>query len=148
MSLIATQNYDGGWSWIPGFESSMYITKEIMHGLGQLIEGGIIEVTADIKRMVQNGIDYIDKYYYKEYNVENKPKSLGYDQLYYLLVRSYFQSYKFSGLTEASHTYFSRRVRHKLHKSFRSGAGDCFRVKKRFRLYHAFYKEKIDSVLL
>jgi hypothetical protein len=122
--LIATQNYDGGWSWIPGFESSMYITKEIMHGLGQLIEGGIIEVTADIKRMVQNGIDYIDKYYYKEYNVENKPKSLGYDQLYYLLIRSYFQSYKFSGLTEASHTYFSRLAdiqdTHELNLMFRA----------------------------
>ena len=122
--LIATQNYDGGWSWIPGFESSMYITKEIMHGLGQLIEGGIIEVTADIKRMVHNGIDYIDKYYYKEYNVENKPKSLGYDQLYYLLVRSYFQSYKFSGLTEASHTYFSRLAdiqdTHELNLMFRA----------------------------
>ena len=106
--LIVTQNYDGGWSWIPGFESSMYVTKEIMHGLGQLIEGGIIDVTPEISRLVQNGIDYIDKYYYKEYNAEDKPKSLGYDQLYYLLIRSYFQSYKFSGLTQASHTYFSR----------------------------------------
>ena len=106
--LIATQNYNGGWSWIPGFESSMYVTKEIMHGLGQLIEGGIIEETPEISRMVQNGIDYIDKYYYKEYDVKDKPETLGYDQLYYLLIRSYFQSYKFNGLTQASHTYFTR----------------------------------------
>ena len=106
--LIATQNYDGGWSWIPGFESSPFITQEIMHGLGQLIEGGIIQANPDFNRMVQNGIDYIDKYFYKEYNKEEKPKSLGYDELYYLLIRSYFQTCKFSGQTKESHTWFTR----------------------------------------
>ena len=122
--LIATQNYDGGWSWMPGFESSLYVTQEIMHGLGQLIEGGIIWASTDIARMVQNGIDYIDKYYYKEYDQKEKPKSLGYDELYYLLIRSYFQTYKFSGLTEASHTYFSRLAdiqdTHELNLMFRA----------------------------
>ena len=106
--LISTQNYDGGWSWIPGFMSSMYITQEIMYGLGQLIEAGIVEVTPEISRIAQNAIDYIDAYYYEEYKKENKPESLGYDELYYLLIRSYYQSYKFRGLTQASHTYFTR----------------------------------------
>ena len=122
--LLSTQNYDGGWSWMPGFESSLYVTQEIMHGLGQLIEGGIIWASTDIARMVQNGIDYIDKYYYKEYDQKEKPKSLGYDELYYLLIRSYFQTYKFSGLTEASHTYFSRLAdiqdTHELNLMFRA----------------------------
>ena len=108
MRLVATQNYDGGWSWIPGFESSLYVTAEIMHGLGQLIENGIIEATPDISRMAQKGLNYLDARYYEEYDREIKPRSLGYDELYYLLIRSYFQDYKFNGLTKASHTYFSR----------------------------------------
>ena len=106
--LIATQNYDGGWSWIPGFESSLYVTAEILHGLGQLIENGILEATPDIRRMAQNALNYLDAIYYKEYDNEIKPAFLGYDELYYLLIRSYFQDYKFDGLTKASHHYFSR----------------------------------------
>ena len=106
--LIATQNYDGGWSWMPGFETSMYVTAQIMEGLGLLIENGIIEETAMIKSMVTKGISYLDNFYFKEYDVKEKPKSLGYNQLYYLLIRSYFKSYEYTGSTEASHTYFSR----------------------------------------
>ena len=106
--LMATQNYDGGWSWMPGFASGIYITTEIMHGLGQLIEAGIVDVTPDINNMLQKGINYIDECYYKEYNVPVKPESLSYDQLEYLLIRSYYQTYKFSGLSQASHTYFTR----------------------------------------
>lgn len=106
--LIATQNYDGGWSWMPGFETSMYVTAQIMEGLGLLIENGIIEETTMIKSMVTKGISYLDNFYFKEYDVKEKPKSLGYNQLYYLLIRSYFKSYEYTGSTEASHTYFSR----------------------------------------
>ena len=106
--LIATQNYDGGWSWMPGFETSMYVTAQIMEGLGLLIENGIIEETTMIKSMVTKGISYLDNYYFKEYDVKEKPKSLGYDQLYYLLIRTYFKSYDYTGSTQASHTYFTR----------------------------------------
>ena len=106
--LVATQNYDGGWSWVPGFGSSIYVTSQIMEGLGQMIEGGIIEVTPDISRMLQNALNYLDDIYYQEYKGPEKPETLDYDQLYYLLIRSYFQSYQFKGLTRASHAYFSR----------------------------------------
>lgn len=107
--IIGTQNYDGGWSWIPGFPgTSLYVTREIMNGLGLLIENGILEATPDIRRVVQKGLDYLDNYYFKEYSSQNKPESLGYDELYYLLIRSYFSDYKFNGTTNASHTYFTR----------------------------------------
>ena len=107
--IIGTQNYDGGWSWIPGFPgTSIYVTREIMSGLGLLIENGILDETPEIRRVVQKGIDYLDNYYFKEYSGRNKPESLGYDELYYLLIRSYFSDYKFSGTTNASHTYFTR----------------------------------------
>lgn len=106
--LIATQNYDGGWSWMPGFQSSMYVTAEIMQGLGLLIENGIVEETSDIRNIIQNGLGYLDSYYFREYDVKEKPETLGYDELNYLLIRSYFKSYEFKGSTLASHTFFTR----------------------------------------
>ena len=106
--LIVTQNYDGGWSWMPGFESSLYVTAQIMEGLGLLIENGILDETPDIRNMVTKGLSYLDNIYFKQYDVKDKPKSLGYDQLQYLLTRTYFKSYAFGGSTQASHTYFTR----------------------------------------
>ena len=106
--LIVTQNYDGGWSWMPGFESSLYVTAQIMEGLGLLIENGILDENPDIRNMAIKGLSYLDNYYYKEYDVKEKPKSLGYNQLQYLLIRTYFKSYEFGGSTKASHTYFTR----------------------------------------
>lgn len=106
--LIGTQNYDGGWSWMPGFESSMYVTCEIMTGLGLMIENGIIEVTQDLDNVIRNALGYIDNYYYKRYDVSEKPKSLGYDELNYLLIRSYFNTYPFGGTTNASHHFYTR----------------------------------------
>ena len=107
--LVGTQNPDGGWSWIPNFlGSSIYVTREIMSGLGLLIENGIIDVTSDLNDVIRKGLGYLDSYYYKRYDVKEKPKSLGYEELSYLLIRSYFQSYPFGGTTKASHQYFTR----------------------------------------
>ena len=106
--LIVTQNHDGGWSWMPGFESSLYVTAQIMEGLGLLIENEILDETPDIRNMAVKGLSYLDNYYFKQYDVKEKPKSLGYDQLQYLLTRTYFKSYEFGGSTQASHTYFTR----------------------------------------
>ena len=106
--IIDAQASDGGWPWIEGLPSSVHITDEILQGLGLLIENGIIEVTPELKDMLQRGLDYLDAEFYKEYNVDKKPESLGYGQLSYLLTRSYYNGYPFKGLSRASHTYFSR----------------------------------------
>ena len=106
--LIGTQNYDGGWSWMPGFESSMYVTCEIMNGLGLMIENGIIEVSNDLDNVIRNALGYLDNYFYKRYDVKEKPVSLGYDELNYLFVRSYFVTYPFGGTTNASHLFYTR----------------------------------------
>ena len=50
----------------------------------------------------------MDEYFYKEYNVSRKPESLGYSELSYLMMRSYFNGYPFKGVTRAAYTYFSR----------------------------------------
>lgn len=106
--LVWSQNYDGGWSWMPGFETSPAVTAEILYGLGQMKEDGLIKVTSDIDRIIKNALNYLDNYYFKRYDVKEKPQTLGYSELYYLLIRSYFQDYEFKGSTAASHHYFSR----------------------------------------
>ena len=102
------QEPDGGWSWIKGQNSSLHITDEILQGLGLLIENGVIDQTTELKQMIQRGLDYMDAYFYKLYNVDRKPQSLGYSELSYLLTRSYFTAYPFKGTTSASHTYYLR----------------------------------------
>ena len=106
--LQQSQSADGGWPWIEGLSSSLHITDEILQGLGLLIENGVIDQTAELRQMIQRGLDYMDAYFYKLYNVDRKPQSLGYSELSYLLTRSYFTSYPFGGTTRASYTYYER----------------------------------------
>ena len=106
--LRGAQQSDGGWPWIDGCPSSLHITDEILQGLGLLIENGVVDVTPEIREMIRKGLDYMDAYFYKVYNVEHKPESLGYNELSYLMTRSYFTSYPFSGTTRSSYTYFLR----------------------------------------
>ena len=106
--LINAQMPDGAWPWMDGCPSNLHITDEILQGLGLLIENGALPLTDDLKAAIQKGLDYMDEYFYKEYNVSRKPESLGYSELSYLMMRSYFNGYPFKGLTRAAYTYFSR----------------------------------------
>ena len=106
--LRDAQYSDGGWPWIDGCPSNLHITDEILQGLGLLIENGVVEVTPEISGMIQKGLDYMDAYFYKVYNTERKPESIGYSELSYLLTRSYFTSYPFSATTRSSYTFFLR----------------------------------------
>lgn len=107
-NIMSTQNYDGGWGWLPELPSSVHITDEILQGLGLLLENGVVQETSDIKSIIRLGLRYLDGQFYKEYDVKEKPQTLSYSQLSYLLTRSYFASYEFRDQTRASHTYFTR----------------------------------------
>jgi len=106
--LINAQMPDGAWPWMDGCPSNLHITDEILQGLGLLIENGALSLTDDLKTAIQKGLDYMDEYFYKEYSASHKPESLGYSELSYLMMRSYFNGYPFKGLTRASYTYLSR----------------------------------------
>ncbi len=103
--LIDAQASDGGWPWIEGLSSSVQITDEILQGLGLLIENGVVETTPELKNTIQRGLDYLDAYFSKIY-IDSKPETLSYSELSYLLTRSYFESFKFSGLTRPAYNYF------------------------------------------
>ena len=48
----------------------------------------------------------MDGYFYKLYKAEHKPESLGYSELSYLMMRSYYRDYKFSADTRESYNYY------------------------------------------
>ena len=105
--IMTVQGADGGWSWV-GIKSNVHITDEILQGLGLLIENGIVSVTPQLREVLQKALDYMDDYFYKEYDVKDKPESLGYSELSYLITRSYFASYPFKEQTRSSHQFFTR----------------------------------------
>ena len=106
--LKGSQQSDGGWPWMDGFRTDTRVTGEILTGLGLLIENGIVEVTPDLENMIGRGLDYLDAYYYDEYDKKEKPRNLGIEELTYLITRSYFVHYPFKGATKESHDYFTR----------------------------------------
>ena len=65
----------------------------------------MVQATPELKNTIQRGLDYLDAYFSKIY-VDSKPETLSYSELSYLLTRSYFESYKFSGLTRPAYNYF------------------------------------------
>ena len=123
--LLASQLPDGGWPWIDGFQASIGITREIVQGFGLLIENGVIEPTPEIVRAIGTGLNFIDSYIYDHsYNVEYRPKELGYSELEYLITRSYFPQYDFVGKTHDSYSYFldlaQKADTHNMSLNFRS----------------------------
>ena len=107
--LQASQLSDGGWPWINGYPSpfsSIGVTDEIMNGLGQLLENGIIIKSTAINRMIKNGVDYIDAHYRNLYKSQYKPKELDWEILDYLMTRSYYQDIPFFANTKESYDYY------------------------------------------
>ena len=104
--LMDAQIADGGWPWIEDRSSSLHVTDEILQGFGLLIENGILDVTPRVEETIQRALDFMDGYFYKLYKAEHKPESLGYSELSYLMMRSYYRDYKFSADTRESYNYY------------------------------------------
>ena len=99
--LKDAQLSDGSWPWISGGPSSLYVTDLILQCLGLLRENTGFE-PGNFNRAVQ----YLDAEFYKRYDVRDRPETLGYSELNYLMTRSYFQSTPFKDDTRASYNYF------------------------------------------
>lgn len=108
--LRTSQLSDGGWPWIDGAMMPMSnygVTEDIIHGMGLLVEQGIVPHSADIDRMLKNGVDYIDMNWRDLYMREQyRPKTLTWDILRYLMTRSYYQDVPFYANTKDSYQYY------------------------------------------
>lgn len=86
--LSTRQNSDGGFSWIPGGKSNIYITTLILENIGRLNQ---LHIQHDIpKRLIENAVDYIDNKIADAVKNDIKKRSFTATHLQVLYARSYF----------------------------------------------------------
>lgn len=65
--LTERQNRDGGWSWCPGMESSLYITEQVLSRLSALSGMGYLPSSPDLDKSVKRAIAYAEKEIVKDF---------------------------------------------------------------------------------
>jgi len=89
--LSKLMNADGGWSWCPGMQSSLFTTASVVRVLGMLRSTGYLPSDSKGDKMAVDAIAYCDKTYMEMYERDRKhfqPASM----LDYLYARSSFGS--------------------------------------------------------
>jgi uncharacterized protein YfaS (alpha-2-macroglobulin family) len=116
--IIKAQNASGGFSWFPGFREDRYMTQHIISGMGHLDVLGVRAVREDARiwNMVTRAVGYLDYQLKNDYDelkasakrglTKLEDDHLGYSQIHYLYMRSYFKDIKIpEDVTEAV-TYY------------------------------------------
>lgn len=89
--LKSKQTADGGWSWCPGMEPSMYITGQVLWRLAMLRQMGYLDITS-AEPMISRALHFCEKELYKDY-VHAKHTFSTSQMLNYLYIRSFFPDY-------------------------------------------------------
>ncbi|MBL7857449.1 MAG: hypothetical protein JNM57_07150 [Cyclobacteriaceae bacterium] len=101
--IVKAQNGSGGFSWFPGFPDDRYMTQHIISGMGHLDVLGVRAVREEARtwNMVSSAVGYLDyqlKDDYERLKAQAKKgltklddNHLGYSQIHYLYMRSYFK---------------------------------------------------------
>ena len=117
---IKSQSISGGWAWFPCMRDNRYITQHIITGMGHLDVLGISAIKSDrkVRQMVEKGIRFLDQEMVddfeqlKKYHADTylKNNHLGYSQIQYLYMRSYFTEIKMNSKTEEAVTYYKNQA--------------------------------------
>ncbi|MFK8044370.1 MAG: alpha-2-macroglobulin, partial [Crocinitomicaceae bacterium] len=118
---IKSQSSSGGWSWFPGMRANRYITQHIITGLGHLDVLGISAIKNDrkVRQMVEKGVRFLDQELVKDferlkkYHAETylKNQHIGYSQIQYLYMRSYFTDISMNKATKEAVTYYKNQAK-------------------------------------
>ncbi len=108
---------DGSFAWFKGGNSDRYISQYIVTGIGHLKKLNAIPTNANekIKEMQTNAISSLDKKIKEDYDDLIKYKSnlnedhLGYTQIQYLYMRSFFPEYSIPGETFKAMNYYRKQ---------------------------------------
>ena len=105
--LVARQNSDGGWGWMPESESSLWTTQQILQTLGHLTLN-----TNHLTLNTDQALRYLDREQQRYYDKYIKPYlKKGYkwqpDNIDYLYTRSFYGK----GSTEAYRFYYSNALK-------------------------------------
>ncbi|MBQ3656648.1 MAG: hypothetical protein II956_07380 [Bacteroidales bacterium] len=118
--LLDGQYSNGGWPWFKGMKESLFVTQEIVCGLGRLIHLGAVENTGDVSKMTKRGISFMDKKLKEDY--DRLKKLLGkkelekyhpsYYDIQYFYARSFFDEKVPSSSREAYDFFLSKLVQY------------------------------------
>ncbi|MFD1551402.1 hypothetical protein DNU06_13630 [Putridiphycobacter roseus] len=117
---IQAQSSNGGWAWFPGMLENRYITQHIVTSLGHLDVLGIQAIKSDkkVRNMVEKGVRFLDEEIVKDFeNLKKhhgetylKTNHLGYVQIQYLYMRSYFPEINLNKKTEEAVLYYKAQA--------------------------------------
>jgi len=118
LKLQKAQTSNGGWPWFKGAPEDWYITQYIATGFAHLQKLGVVDFTKDtkLKDMVEKAVMFCDNKlqqdyeYMKRYDKDYlKNNHLGYTQIQFLYMRSYFKDLKISSRNNESVEYYKKQ---------------------------------------
>jgi uncharacterized protein YfaS (alpha-2-macroglobulin family) len=112
--LKQMQSENGGFVWFKGGPDDRYITQYIITGIGHLkkINGYIKSNEAKLKSILNTAIPYLDRKIKEDYDnlVKNKAdlkkENIGYSQIQYLYMRSFFSELKIPQASQTAYNYY------------------------------------------
>ncbi len=88
--LMSLQTDKGGWSWCPGMEPSVFITRIVLNNFAMMHQSGALENFSSTSDIISKAISYVDNEIVEQYKkYHKKDESLGY-LLYWIYTRSCF----------------------------------------------------------
>lgn len=102
--LADEQLQDGGWSWMSGGSSNIYVTAQILQSMGILMENGAVNLSREIKEALAKGLEWLDSQYAIQSEHDSNLTELTCSQLDWLLIRTYYSQ----ALSGKSRTAYNR----------------------------------------
>lgn len=116
--LKQMQSSNGGFVWFTGGPDDRYITQYIVTGIGHLkkLNGIAKGQEAKLKAILSTAIPYLDRKikedydYLIKYKTNLKQQNIGYTQIQYLYMRSFFPEYKIEAASQTAYNYYYKQA--------------------------------------
>ncbi len=121
--IVRAQNASGGFSWFPGFKDDRYMTQHIITGMGHLDVLGVRSVREEKRtwNMITHALTYLDYQLKDDYErlkaqakkglIKFDDNHLGYSQIHYLYMRSYFKDINVPVDVNEAFTYYLNQAK-------------------------------------
>ena len=117
--LKEMQSEGGAFTWFRGGGDDRYMTQYILTGIGHLRKLNALagDDYQRMKTIVDKAIPYLDKKikedydYLLRYRIKLSGNNLGYLQVQYLYLRSFFPEYKIPAASQTAYTYYTGQAR-------------------------------------
>ncbi|NOT51550.1 MAG: alpha-2-macroglobulin [Chitinophagaceae bacterium] len=116
--LKQMQSSNGGFVWFSGGPDDRYITQYIVTGIGHLkkLKAMAAGQDANLKAILTTAIPYLDRKIKEDYDnlikykVKLDQNNIGYTQIQYLYMRSFFPDYKIDAASMTAYNYYYKQA--------------------------------------